>query len=230
MNKYIFLILIIFISVTYVKPCIENYYSFNPIKEIQKIGKIFKSTFGVMNDSFKLMKTAIDMMIEISQVLYLVLDKAVKCYNGSYNVYLRMLREILINLFAAQTSIKNMNKCLSINYISKGNYYNNCIKPMIQYQKTMIDSFKKLKQIFDEPMLFALIKKSKYGYSKEYCKKKLNNKKVSGTFDYSKNCNQCFNWDGLVAKGYSQLLDVEKLIKISQKLFKKMAKLTKLLT
>ena len=99
MNKYIFLILIIFISVTYVKPCIENYYSFNPIKEIQKVGKIFKSTLGVMNDSFKLMKTAIDMMIEISQVLYLVLDKAVKCYNGSYNVYLRMLSNSFTSSF-----------------------------------------------------------------------------------------------------------------------------------
>lgn len=206
----------------------------NPFKKIKKmsksiknIGKVFKLMFTVMQHGFKLLSNAIKMMIEISQILYLIADKGGKCYAGFKDVKTEFIDELYEIQEDLNKMTENVNKCLRLKYIFNVNYYNDCIKSIFKYKSNITYYILRFKEIFNNSKLFALEENSKYGKNKFYCRSKINSKKISKNFQYSKNCNQCFNIYGLLAKGYTQLLNVEKLMNNSEKLFVKLNKLNK---
>ena len=234
-NKIYILILFIIILIL-ILPKKNNIEEYNPLKKawnsikkmgksIKNVGKIVKLLFQITKQGFKLLYKIILMMIEICQILYLILDKGRKCYKGFNIIYLNLQKEIKKiknNLLKLKLKIKH---CMNGKYLLDKTYYTNCIKSMFNIKKYIKNYYKRIQNIFNRPELFAQIHNNKNGFNKHYCKANLKNKKISKKFKYSKGCNQCFNYNGLAAKGYDQLLDVGKLIKESDLLFKKLNKL-----
>lgn len=192
--------------------------------KIKAIGGVFESMFNVVDDGFGLLKKSVQMLIVIAQILFLIVDKMRKCSKGLSDTT-RLLRRQIDQIYKELVAIKNkMSECMSLKHVYTNTYYSKCISSMFSYRISIKDYIKRLTDIMNNPSLFAQINSSKYGASKQYCNRKFNSRE-SKKFRYSRKCNQCFNLQGLMAKGHSQLLNVTNLINNSDELFKEIGKL-----
>jgi len=192
--------------------------------KIKAIGGVFESMFNVVDDGFGLLKKSVVMLIVIAQILFLIVDKMGKCSKGLSDVN-RILKQQINQIHKELLSIKNkMSECMSLKHVYTNTYYNKCISSMFSYRINIKSYIIRLTNILNNPSLFAQIESSKYGHSKHYCNSKFNTSEGK-KFRYSRRCNQCFNLQGLMAKGHSQLLNVTTLINNSDELFNELAKL-----
>lgn len=195
-------------------------------KKITAIGDVFESMFNVVDDGFGLLKNAVNMLIVIAQILFLIVDKMKKCSKGLFDTNL-ILKQQITQIHKELLAIKNkITNCMSLKYVYTNSYYSNCIASMFSYRISIKSYITRLTNILNNPSLFAQIESSKYGASKKYCNSKFSTSE-SKKFTYSRKCNQCFNLQGLLAKGHSQLLNVTTLISKSDELFNELGRLKK---
>tara|TARA_B100000524_G_scaffold348184_1_gene251933 strand:+ start:1792 stop:2472 length:681 start_codon:yes stop_codon:yes gene_type:complete len=223
MYFYLILLVILVILLLYnPRKKIETFKGFggNPFK---KVNKIFKLSGQVIGGGFSLLEELIEMSIDMGQLLFLIIEKGMICFEGSKDFFEDMSTEVKDIQFGLMYELGHVVRCMNPLYVfDPVGYYEVCTKSLFSSQSKTISYITRMKNIFQNPKLFALSKKTKYGYSKEQCQDKSLKK-----FEDQQKCNQCFNFQGLIAKGFSQLLELETLMKKSVKLFTKLAKLEK---
>lgn len=201
-------------------------------KEVKNIGKLFKnlknrvsaagavfqSVFGVTRQGFSLLRTAIDMQISAAKMLYLVIDKMYKCNNGFKEVAKKYKEQLDIILNGLQKLRQRAYNCITFQYGIGKNAYNKCFKSMFSIRTDVLNYQRQIDILMKNPRLFPQSMQTKYGQTKAYC---YNTR--SKSFSYSKSCNQCFNYQGILSRGKDQLLSVSDLMRNSNQLFRELA-------
>ena len=203
--------------------------------KVEAIGDLFKHLFKIMTDikdlifdGFKLLKDVINQTINIAELLYLILNKMSLCYHGFKEVYDQSnnkLSTIKVRIEQLKINIENCSKIVLINPLhfseSREKFkesYESCIavyKANTDEIKSIVDDFH---HILNNANLFAQENDVPgIGKSSSFCKNGIKDNELSKDFsNYSKQCNQCFNMDGILGKGFDELNEVIKLIPIAE--------------
>jgi len=192
---------------------------FSNIKNrIVAAGSVFKSIFGVTRKGFSLLRTAIDMQISAAKMLYLVIDKMYKCNNGFKEVAKKYKEQLDLILKGLERLKQRAYNCFTFKYGISKNAYNKCFAAMFSIRTDIINYQKQIDILMKNPRLFAQPRRTRHGQTKAYC---YNIR--SRSFGYSKSCNQCFNYQGILSRGKGQLLSVSSLMRNSNQLFRELA-------
>lgn len=181
-------------------------------------GAVFKSIFGVTRKGFSLLRTAIDMQISAAKMLYLVIDKMYKCNNGFKEVAKKYKEQLDLILKGLDRLKQRAYNCFTFKYGLSKNAYNKCFAAMFSIRTDILNYQKQIDILMKNPRLFAQPRRTRYGQTKAYC---YNTR--SRAFGYSKSCNQCFNYQGILSRGKGQLLSVSSLMRNSNQLFRELA-------
>ena len=212
--------------------------------KIITMSSIAQLGFRIAKKQFDLFTKAVQFLIELGQMIYLFLDKINLCYYG-FEPLVKLFVDDFEEISVKITNImSNITSCLPI-YLNADLTLNisnlNLDKLVMMYEKCITsnlvdirDVFSRLesyheaiKKVSQDPRIRALERKSKFGQTKKYCNKNLNNK-ISKDFDrYSSQCNQCFNFNGLLAQSNDIFLQIGNLIEESVDVTELFSKLTK---
>lgn len=187
-------------------------------RRVMAAGSVFKSVFGVTRQGFSLLRTAIDMQISAAKMLYLVIDKMYKCNNGFKEVAKKYKEQLDLILKGLERLKQRAYNCFTFKYGLSKNAYNKCFAAMFSIRTDILNYQKQIDILMKNPRLFAQPRRTKYGQTKAYC---YNTR--SRAFGYSKSCNQCFNYQGILSRGKGQLLSVSSLMRNSNQLFRELA-------
>ena len=190
----------------------------NNKNRIVAAGSVFKSIFGVTRKGFSLLRTAIDMQISAAKMLYLVIDKMYKCNNGFKEVAKKYKEQLDLILKGLERLKQRAYNCFTFKYGISKNAYNKCFAAMFSIRTDIINYQKQIDILMKNPRLFAQPRRTRHGQTKAYC---YNIR--SRSFGYSKSCNQCFNYQGILSRGKGQLLSVSSLMRNSNQLFRELA-------
>ena len=180
----------------------------------------------VIVNGFELLITSIKLLAVIAQILYLIMDKMTNCAMGSEKVIEGMISQLNILRNETENTLSNIYTCVNvvenINFKKTvkeqvSDYKNKCIINWDQSNKDLKNYIHRFREILDNASLFALDKDTDKGKSKEWCNQ---NFKENASFEYARQCNQCFNFHGLLSKGYGELAEVEKMVDKSIDFFK----------
>lgn len=197
--------------------------------KINDIHSIMEDTGNIISTGFDLLRTSIELLSTAGQILYLLMLKMKKCYYGFEEVYQATLEQLETIKNNIQETREKIHSCISIRTKLSGpesltqklqNYKTDCLSnwgSCIDNIKGYISQFK---QILSNQKLFALNYETTEGQSKEWC---TTNYRPSATLSYSTQCNQCFNFNGLFSKEFTQLADIEKLVTDSEKILANVA-------
>jgi len=185
---------------------------------VMAAGAVFKSIFGVTRQGFSLLRTAIDMQISAAKMLYLVIDKMYKCNNGFKEVAKKYKEQLDLIMKGLERLKQRAYNCFTFKYGLSKNAYNKCFAAMFSIRTDILNYQKQIDILMKNPRLFAQPRRTKYGQTKAYC---YNTR--SRAFGYSKSCNQCFNYQGILSRGKDQLLSVSSLMRNSNQLFRELA-------
>ena len=189
-------------------------------RRVKAAGALFKGVFGVTKEGFALLRSAIGMQISAAKMLYLVIDKMSKCNKGMKEVAKQYKKELDRIIGGLNNLHKRAFNCVTFKFGIGKNAYNNCIGYFFTIKDDLLNYQKRLDILLKNPKLFAQPTRTRYGQSKGYC---VNTR--SKSFRYSKSCNQCFNYRGILSRGKEELLAVRVLMRNSSKLFGALGKL-----
>lgn len=195
---------------------------------ITNVIALFGEVGNLFSVGFDLLKQSVTLLITVSEILYLIVTKMTKCYEGYKEVHAESVQEITNIQNRLKQMKNNLKSCVLVHPHLKGinpsnyklklhNYMTNC---SLNYNNKIQELHlytQKFKTILNNAKLFALQNPTSEGQSKTWCS---NNYKKGASFSYAKNCNQCFNFDGLISKELSELVTVEKLIQDSMKMMR----------
>lgn len=202
----------------------------SPITKIENFVKNIKAIFGdlgdVVSEGFDLLVSSIKLLGTIAQILFLIMEKINACVAGGEEVTEGMISQLNILRNEINNTLSNVYTC--VNLVENVNfkktvkeqltdYKNKCIVNWDQSNKDLKNYINRFRQILDNAKLFALKNDTSQGKSKEWCKQNFSG---DASFEYAKQCNQCFNFYGLLSKGYSELEEVEKMVNTSVEFFK----------
>ena len=214
------------------------------MKKIALIPAIFMTIFKIIQQQFVIFKKSIQFMIEMGQLLFLMIDKMNLCYYGfepltelfieDFTEIATQLAVIISDITQCMPVYLNMDFTLNVSNLSIDkitNMYDKCVLLHVEDFKKI---YYRLKVYYDAGLkvskdgrLRAKEKSTKFGSSYEWCNKNFWDKKKSKKFGYAKNCNQCFNPNGVLARGYDMMNDIWKLMEESFELTELFMKLTK---
>lgn len=205
--------------------------------KVHAIGDLFSHLFRIMSDikdlvfdGFTLLKDMIFQIINIAELLYLILNKMSLCYHGFKEVYDQSNYKLSTIKVRVQQLKENIENCSKIGLInpnplriseSKATFkerYQSCLgvyKANTDEVKSIIDDFH---HILNNAKLFAQENDVPgIGKSESFCKNGLRDSTLSKDFtNYSKQCNQCFNMDGILGKGFDELNEIVKFIPLAE--------------
>ena len=199
-------------------------------KKFSAIGKIFRSLrdllktiYKIMKSGFKLMKDIAVMMKNIAELLELIMNKLKMCATGFKEVYSgsrSQLGGIRTRLNKIQRNLTQCSKIANIDFTELGSIHikfkssmKACVQLLTSVKDEFLDFIRDFKGILKNSKLFAQKYGGTDGQSIEWCKR--HKRTYSKTLSYEKHnkkCNQCFNIHGLIAKGFSEVDEVKKLV------------------
>ena len=208
----------------------------NTVNGIENFVKNVKAIFGdlgdIIADGFELLVSSIKLLGTIAQILFLIMEKMNSCISGGEEVIEGMLSQLNILRIKIKNTSSNIYTCINLveNIDFKktvkeqiNDYKNKCIINWNQSNNDIKNYIHRCREILDNAKLFALKNDTSEGKSKEWCKQNFTD---NASFQYAKQCNQCFNFYGLISKGYGELEEVEKMVNKSIEFFKTVDDLT----
>lgn len=193
---------------------------------VKNVTHLFGDLGHVVSDGFELLVSSIKLLGVVAQILFLIMDKMKSCIVGGEEVIEGMISQLNILREEMENTLSNVYTCVNLveNIDFKKtvkeqltDYKNKCIINWDQSNKDLKNYIYRFREILENAKLFALKNDTSQGKSKEWCKQ---NFREGASFEYARQCNQCFNFYGLLSKGFSELAEVEVMVNKSIDFFK----------